>query len=268
MLELAEDEQQDFINEMVEKATQGVTSSQTPTFYALLGAPGSGKSTLARHMNNAVKISTDSIIAEYARTLGYDIREDFYDSEISLFAAKVSHEIYKTAIKNKMNIVYDSSALHNTLKMLEHTSKFGYQAQIKVMLADEYEAAMNVVERKMDIDEAYTKHRELREKFGYPTGNPMAVKPNVSLNASAAIQNFVMEAVEKGYPIEIYEFGKQEPSYKSGDDFDKFIANVKLIPIEQHIARCDKLKARADAAGREDDVLNLLALKREMMGRR
>ncbi len=268
MLELAEDEQQAFTEQMVQKALAGKTPSTDPTFYALVGAPGSGKSTLAAGIKNAVVISSDNVIAEYVRMLGYDIRDDFYDSDISRFATKVSNEIYKAAVKKHMDIVYDTSVIQNTVKMIEHMQNMGYKTKTKVVLADEYQAAMNVVERKMDMDDAFTKHRALREKFGYPTGNPLAVKPSVSLNVSVAVEDFVRQAIEKNYPIEIYEFGKKEPSFKTGDDFDKFIENIELIPMEEHIKRCEKLTQRANAAWREDDVLNLMALKREMMGRK
>ena len=129
----------------------------------------------------AVVISSDHVIAEYAKTLGIDIREDFCDREVGRFATVVSNEIYKAAVKNKMNIVYDTSVLQNTFKMLEHVPKFGYQTKLKIMLVDEYQAAMNVVERKMDNDDAFSRHRQLREKFGYPSGNPLGVKPASSI---------------------------------------------------------------------------------------
>ncbi len=268
MLELAEDEQQVFTEQMIAQALEGKTPSQNPTFYALIGAPGSGKSTLAAQIDNAVVISSDHIIAEYAKTLGIDIREDFCDSEIGRFATKVSNEIYKAAVRQQMDIVYDTSVLQNSVKMLEHVPKFGYTTKLKVMLVDEYQAALNVVERKMNNDEAYGKHRALREKFGYPTGNPLGVKPSVSLNVSAAVMDFVQKAADAGLPMEIYEFGKKEPSFKTGDDFDRFVENLELAPMEQHLERCEKLKRRADHAGREDDFMQLMALKREMMERK
>ena len=90
---------------MVAEALKGKTPSESPTFYALVGAPGSGKSTLASTIDNAVVISSDHVIAEYAKTLGIDIREDFCDREVGRFATVVSNEIYKAAVKNKMNIV-------------------------------------------------------------------------------------------------------------------------------------------------------------------
>lgn len=155
MIELAEDERQVFTERMVAEALKGKTPSESPTFYALVGAPGSGKSTLASTIDNAVVISSDHVIAEYAKTLGIDIREDFCDREVGRFATVVSNEIYKAAVKNKMNIVYDTSVLQNTFKMLEHVPKFGYQTKLKIMLVDEYQAAMNVVERKMDNDDAF-----------------------------------------------------------------------------------------------------------------
>ena len=266
MLELAEDEQQAFTEQMVKKALEGKTPSKNPTFYALVGAPGSGKSTLAAQIDNAVIISSDNVIAEYAKTLGYDIREDFHNSEIGRFATKVSNEIYKAAVRNKMDIVYDTSVVQNSIKMIEHAGKMGYQTQAKVMLVDEYQAAMNVVERKMNTDEAFSKHRALREKFGYPTSNPLAVNPRVSLNVSLAVNDFIAEALDKKFPMEIYEFGKKTPSFKTGDDFDKFIDGLQMIPMEKNIERCEKLKKRADKEGREDDFMNLAALKREMMG--
>ena len=268
MIELAEDERQVFTERMVAEALKGKTPSENPTFYALVGAPGSGKSTLASTIDNAVVISSDHVIAEYAKTLGIDIREDFCDREVGRFATVVSNEIYKAAVKNKMNIVYDTSVLQNTFKMLEHVPKFGYQTKLKVMLVDEYQAAMNVVERKMDNEDAFSRHRQLREKFGYPSGNPLGVKPSVSMNVSAAVEEFVMQAVERGYPLEIYEFGKKEPSFKTGDDFDRFIESLELIPMERHLERCEKLKRRADNAGREEDFMQLMALKKEMMERK
>lgn len=229
MIELAEDERQVFTERMVAEALKGKTPSESPTFYALVGAPGSGKSTLASTIDNAVVISSDHVIAEYAKTLGIDIREDFCDREVGRFATVVSNEIYKAAVKNKMNIVYDTSVLQNTFKMLEHVPKFGYQTKLKIMLVDEYQAAMNV---------------------------------------SAAVEEFVMQAVERGYPLEIYEFGKKEPSFKTGDDFDRFIESLELIPMERHLERCEKLKRRADNAGREEDFMQLMALKKEMMERK
>ncbi len=268
MIELAEDEQQFFTEKMVEEALRGKKASAKPTFYALIGAPGSGKSTLASSIANAVVISSDHIIAEYAKTMGIDIRDDFYDREISRFATMVSGEIYKAAVKNRMNIVYDTSVLQNTIKMLNRVPKIGYQTKVKVMLVDEYQAAMNVVERKMNNDEAFTRHRQLREKFGYPSGNPLGVRPDTSMNVSAAVEDFIQQAVASGYPMEIYEFGKKKPSFKTGDDFDKFIESLQLLPMEKHLERCEKLKNRADKAGRQDDVLELLNLKREMMGRK
>ncbi len=268
MIELAEDEQQEFTHQMVEKALKGKTPSASPTLYALVGAPGSGKSTLAKNIKNAVVVSSDDIIAEYAKTLGIDIRDDFYEPEIGHFATRVSNEIYKAAVKNKMDIVYDTSVLHNTQKVMEHIERFGYHTQVKVMLTDEYQAAMNVVERKMDTDAGYTRHRMLREKYGYLSGNPLAVKPSVSLNVSAAVEDFIKLAQICGWDMEIYEFGKKEPSFKTGDDFDKFVDNLKLTPIKEHIKRCEQLARRADREGREDDFMNLMALKREMMGRK
>lgn len=269
MLDLAEDEQEVFTQKMVKRALEGVTPSACPTFYALVGAPGSGKSTLAGTINNAVRISADDVLAEYAKDVGIDTRDDFCDHEISRFATKVSNEIYKAAVRGHMDIVYDTAALHNTKTMLEHVQHFGYVPQIKIMLADEYQAAMNAVERKLDFDDAYSyghsaAYFDKYHKQAYPEGNPLAVQPQVSLNVSEAVEDFVQEAVKQGMLVEIYEFGKDKPSFRTGDDFDKFIEDVQLIPMEEHIARCEELYRRADKQGNEQYMMGLLALKRKM----
>lgn len=264
MIELADDEQEIFTKRMVKEAMEGKTPSSRPTFYALVGAPGSGKSSMAKNIKNAVVICSDHVIGEYAKELDIDISNDFYDKDVSLFAVKVSNEIYKAAVKNKMDIVYDTSVLYNTKKMVEHVKKFGYQTQIKLMLTDEYQAAMNVIERKMNVDNQYFMHKRYRDFCHYPSGNLFAVSPYVSMNVSAAVEDFLGEMQLKKEPIEVYEFGKTEPSFKTGDDFDKFIDNMKLIPMEDHIKRCDKLIKRAMNEGRDDDAINLIALKKEM----
>lgn len=269
MLELAEDEQEVFTQKMVKRALAGVTPSKKLTFYALVGAPGSGKSTMARKIKNAVLISTDYVLAEYAKDLGIDTRGGFSDNEVGLFATKVSNVIYKTALRNHMDIVYDTAALHNTKAMLEHVQQFGYEPQIKIMLADEYQAAMNAVERKLDFDDAYTyghsaAYFDEYNRQAYPDGNPLAVQPQVSLNVSMAVEDFVQEALDQNIPVEIYEFGKDKPSFRTGDDFDKFIDDLQLTPMEEHIDRCEKLYRRADKQGNEQYMMSLLALKRKM----
>ena len=68
MIELAEDERQVFTERMVAEALKGKTPSESPTFYALVGAPGSGKSTLASTIDNAVVISLPNMRKRSAST--------------------------------------------------------------------------------------------------------------------------------------------------------------------------------------------------------
>ena len=46
--------------------------------------------------------------------------------------------------------------------------------------------------------------------------------------------------------------------------FDKFMENIQLIPMEQHLERCRKLKNRADMMGKEDYFLQLKMLEKNM----
>lgn len=266
MLELAEDEQIYFFEKMKKMAFEGKTPVEKPVFTALIGAPGSGKSTLAAKIENSVIISADNVIAEYAKELDIDVRErDFLDKDIAKFASNVNKKIITEAIKKQYNITYDTSAIKQTMSMIEWMENKGYKTDIKVMLVDEYQAAMNVAERKADYDDAFTRFKRFRhEGAPYPKGNPLHVMPNVSGNVSCAVDDFVQKAVELGFPIEIYEFGKDKPSFKTGDDFDKFIENLQLKPMEEHIERCDKLKDRMLKAGKEDYFMQLELLKKQM----
>lgn len=264
MLELAEDEQMAFMEEMKKKLLKGKKTSEKPQFIALIGAPGSGKSTLAKQHKNAVVISGDGIIAEYAKALGIDIRDDFYDPEIGKFASKVNNEVLKAAILKGCDVIYDTSAPDNTMKMIDYMAKYGYEAHTKVMLVDEYQAAMNTVERKLDMDDKFTEFRQRKRKT-YPDGNACAVAPQVSLNVSAYVAEFVQTAVDKGMDIEVYEFAHKEPSFKTGEDFDAFLENLQGVSDEKNLERAEELKKRASKMGREDDAAWLRNLKKDLV---
>lgn len=265
MLYLADDEKQVFIEKMKAEAFAGKHPADRPVFTALIGAQGSGKSHLAAQLKNVVVISSDQIIGKLASCLDLDTRGDFYDDELGLFCGKVNNEIVKAAINGKYNVAYDTSVLPATVKMIDFMRQHGYKTDIKVMLVDEYQAAMNVAERKLDYDERHTDYRRGRlDGLRYPEGNPLAVMPSTSGNTSAMVLEFIEKAVQMDVPIEIYEFGKDKPSFKTGDDYDKFIEGLQLTPVEEHIERCEKLKRRANEAGNEDYFMQLNLLQKQM----
>lgn len=265
MLYWADDEKQVFIEQMKRQALAGKHPVDNPIFTALIGAQGSGKSHLAAQIPNSVLISSDHIIEEYAKCLNIDTRENFYDAELGRLATKVNNEIVKAAIEGGYNVTYDTSVLSETVKMIDFMVRYGYKTDIKVMLVDEYQAAMNVAERKLEYDRHQTDYRCNRlDGARYPDGNPLPVMPSTSGNSSVLVMEFIENAVQKGVPIEIYEFGKNKPSFKTGDDFDKFIENLELTPIEQHIKRCEELQRRADKAGNEDYFMQLKMLRNQM----
>lgn len=262
MLELAQDEQLLFIEAMKKKAFRNKKTSKNPTFTALIGAQGSGKSTLASQMKDVVTISIDDTVSEYAKVLGIDIREDFFDEDIAAFAISVNHQIIKDAIKNKYNIAYDTSNIDSTFKMIDYMEKYDYQTQTKVVLADEYLAAMNVVERKLNMDDKYTEFRQGQRKF--PKGNVLSVMPTTSLNVSDSVAEFVQKAIAKNIPIEIYEFGKKEPSFKTGDDFDKFIDGLETISDEKLLERAENLVKQANKSGNEETIVQMISLRNKL----
>lgn len=85
MIELAEDERQVFTERMVAEALKGKTPSESPTFTPWSVRRGRVSPPWRQPLNNAVVISSDHVIAEYAKTLGIDIREDFCDREVGRF---------------------------------------------------------------------------------------------------------------------------------------------------------------------------------------
>ena len=65
MLELAEDEQQAFIEDSKKRVLGGLKASKRPTFTLVLGAQGVGKSSLTARFENAAVISPDAYVADY-----------------------------------------------------------------------------------------------------------------------------------------------------------------------------------------------------------
>jgi len=266
MIGLSEDEQQQFIERMKQKFLSGKSPADgQPVLTILVGAPGSGKSFLAHKINNSVSCSPDDIIAEYLQIMDIDPREDFFDTDLEQFTGKVYDEVVKATIDGKYNFTCDSFKSVDGHEVVTYMSQFGYKADIKVILTDEYQAALNAIKRKLDYDNQYVEYR-CNKHLGakYPQGNPMEVSPSVSIETSDRIAQFVCNAVAEGRQIEIYEFGKTKPSFKTGDDFDKFIESIPLIPISQHIQHCRKLLESARKFGNSKCATDLSVLMQRM----
>ena len=76
MLELAEDEQQAFIEDSKKRVLGGLKASKRPTFTLVLGAQGVGKSSLTALFENAAVISPDAYVADYYAAVGIDRRRE------------------------------------------------------------------------------------------------------------------------------------------------------------------------------------------------
>ena len=92
----------------------------------------------------------------------------------------------------------------------------------------------------------------------------MMVSPDVSIETSLAVVDFIKRALAKNQQIEIYEYGKTKPSFRTGDDFEKFIDSLKIIPIDEHIKRCQNLHDRAIETNHEDYAIQLKWLQQQM----
>lgn len=78
------------------------------------------------------------------------------------------------------------------------------------------------------------------------------------------VVNYIKTANAKSYPVEVYEFGKDKPSFKSGEDVGSFFESLDLTPAVDQSKRAEKLSARAMVLGKEDEVIGLNYLRNRM----
>lgn len=263
MLELAEDEQEYFIDKLKKKTLIGKKGSEHPVFTAIIGMPGTGKSTLAAKMQNTAVISGDNVMSEYCEMLGIDITEPFVDKEVGRFIDRVNREIIDEAVDRGINIAYDTQSVFRAEDMLEEMRQKGYQVRAKVMLADKYQAALNSVERKLDMDEKFIQYK-MGERKRYPKGNTRLGSLEAASDNFERVVNYIKTANAKSYPVEVYEFGKDKPSFKSGEDVGSFFESLDLTPAVDQSKRAEKLSARAMVLGKEDEVIGLNYLRNRM----
>lgn len=267
MLELAEDEQQAFIEDSKKKVLSGLKVSKRPTFTLVLGAQGVGKSSLTERFENAAVISPDTYVADYFAAVGIDPRDNPYDREIGDFAMKVTRKLLTEAVRRKYDIVYDAMSMSDAGRLVEGMKSLGYDVALKAVVNDMYASALNVEERKLDYDEAYTEYA--RGNGVYPQGNPLEVDSGDSIIRSMEMMNFLEKADKKGVKIEVYRTGEKEPAFVTGQggDFAAFAETVAVGDISGYMERCGKLVRKAMNVGKENAVMRLKRLERELSGR-
>lgn len=263
MLELAPDEQEYFTHKMLLKALSGKKPVDNPNFTAIIGMPGTGKSTLASKLKNTVLVSGDYIMGEYCKSLGIDYTEEFVDKEVGRFIEKVNGKIISEARRRDLNIAYDTASVYRADDMLELMSKNGYNVRAKVMIADKYLAVLNSLDRKLDMDEKFIQYKRGKRK-NYPKGNTRLGSLESASDNFERVINYIKAANTKSYSIEVYEFGKDQPSFKSGDNVDKFLENLDLTPAANQSKRAEKLSRRAQVMGKENEIIGLNYLKNRM----
>ena len=267
MLELAEDEQKAFIDSCMKRDLAGLKPVKNPTFTLVLGAQGAGKSALTTSFENAVVISPDKYVADYYASIGADPRENLYDGEIGDFAMNVTHKVMTEAVWRKYNVVYDAMSMSDANQLVNGAKSLGYAVAMKVVVNNMYDSALNVEERKLDYDEDYTAYAQGRK--GYPQGNPLEVDSNVSVIRSMEMMGFLEKADKKGVKIEVYRTGEKEPAFITGQggDFAAFAKEITSRDKKQQLERCGMLVRKAINAGKEDMVMRLKMLERELRER-
>lgn len=267
MLELAEDEQQAFIEDSKKKVLSGLKASKRPTFTLVLGAQGAGKSSLTANFENAAVISPDAYVADYYTAVGIDPRDNPYDREIGDFAMKVTQEILIEAARRKYDIVYDAMSMSDASRLVSGVKSLGYSVAMKAVVNDMYTSALNVEERKLKYDEQYTEYA--RGKSACPQGNPLEVNSGDSIIRAMEMMDFLEKADKKGVKIEVYRTGEKEPAFVTGQggNFAAFAKTLAVGNKDSHIERCGRLVKKAMSAGKEDAVMRLKRLERELRGR-
>lgn len=195
MLELAEDEQQAFIEDSKKRVLGGLKASKRPTFTLVLGAQGVGKSSLTALFENAAVISPDAYVADYYAAVGIDPRDNPYDREIGDFAMRVTQEILTEAVRRKYDIVYDAMSMSDAGRLVGGVKSLGYGVALKAVVNDMYASALNVEERKLRYDEDYTEYA--RGKGAYPQGNPLEVDSGDSIVRSMEMMDFLEKPTKK-----------------------------------------------------------------------
>ena len=81
--------------------------------------------------------------------------------------------------------------------------------------------------------------------------------------------DFLEKADKKGVKIEVYRTGEKEPAFVTGQggDFAAFAETVAVGDKSGNMERCCKLVRKAINAGKEDAVMRLKRLERELSGR-
>lgn len=268
MLELAEDEQEAFIKNYKTKVLTGLKPERVPEFIVLIGTKGIGKSTLAKKQVNAAVISPDDIMAEYWKTVGADTRGEIYDKEVSLFSSKVSNALFNEAVRKNYNVVYDASTGINTRKLMQRFSGLGYEVKMKAIIGDDMQSQLNVVRRKLRHDRHFSNKKSLKSGIYPENENPLQVSMDVSANGAYTVIELLQDADRLGENFEVYEFGKDTPSFvrgKKGGELDKYLEKFvgKLPEPKEYEEECRGLIKEARKQGNAELEMQLINFRNQ-----
>ena len=239
-----------FINKYKRRVFARISSEENPEFIYIIGAKGAGKTTLARKLENTVLVSADDIVGNLVKDMGWNADNYGDDPKNRLFLAQVANELFKEAINNRYSIAFDTGLTDNTEKLVNIMNGKGYDIKFKAILADDIMAQLNVASRKLDYDEKFARYKE--GKGDFPEGeNPIEVDLRLASKSAIDTVSFLQKLYAEGYDFEVYEYGKQKPSYdtrEAKNSFDDYLEDFcsRLPAEETYRQRLENLQKRAD----------------------
>ena len=260
-----------FINKYKRKVFTGVSAKENPDFIYIIGAKGSGKTTLARKLENTVLVSADDVIGNLVKDMGWDADDYGSDPKNRMFLAQVANELFKEAISNKYSIVFDTGLTDNTEKLVNIMNSKCYNIKFKAILADDIMAQLNVASRKLDYDEKLARYKE--GKGAFPEGeNPTEVDLRLASKSAIDTVKFLQKLYAEGHDFEVYEYGKQSPSYDTRKDkvsFDDYLEDFcSRLPAEDtYRQRLENLQKIAKKSKNVNIQQGLRALRQQLFGR-
>ena len=153
------------VDEYINSSTLHLKSTKTPICVINVGVPGSGKTTVSReYIKNVLKKS----IKNFCIVNTDDVLYKYFNNDINCYEIdnnspyKVKNQLFDVAIKNKYNILYDTTGLNvkDIKTKISLLKKSGYTINVCVCLIDNISISLKRLENRRktlgrNIDKIY-----------------------------------------------------------------------------------------------------------------
>lgn len=153
------------VNEYIDNIIKPLKSEETPICVINVGGPGSGKTTISKiYIKNILKKS----IKKFCIINPDDILYKYFNNDIHCYEIdknspyKVVNDLFEIAVKNKYNILYDTTGLNvkDIKSKIELLTKYNYKINVCVCIVDDMSIVLKRLEnrRKLtgrNVDEDY-----------------------------------------------------------------------------------------------------------------